>query len=444
MSAPVLNVVTPLSAQAAAAVSLLLNGTEPEEVGAAAGLANPEGGGWAPRQLAQLADHITSKLNEAAGLAGRGRVLAAAAAGTGDDEFNDGEEGDEPGWWDPEALARLLCALNTAGSADRTRKADAFIPPADQAALVNTLVSELRWSHGNAADLLWCVHAAQEESAAASDGGGGEGGGPTTMGRVEESAEVALELARPRALRGGGCGWRRADAAALLPRLLPASDWDGRGVAGLSAVKGCALLAAALAAGGRNAVDEDGRGGGGRSERGYGSRCYPNNNDDEDDPGWPVGEIASALQGMLEEDEAEKEEDDEGQGWDGEGEQNEDEASANEREADKDLVDAVARLEVDSGGAGARLGIGDEDGDDKSGGERDGQNSWRRGGGGTGRRSRGGRRGLRHHLTADNSNAVGSVNSLSRRGIAGRGGGGVVRRLPPSVGPDPASCSRPR
>ena len=41
-----------------------------------------------------------------------------------------------------------------------------------------------------------------------------------------------------------------------------------------------------------------------------------------------------------------------------------------------------------------------------------------------------------------NSNAVGSVNRASRRGVAGRGGGGVVRREPPAIGPDPSPVDR--
>jgi hypothetical protein len=55
--------------------------------------------------------------------------------------------------------------------------------------------------------------------------------GPTTMERVEDTAEIALELARPRAMRGGGCGWTRAAAAELLPGMVPAAAWDRSGMA---------------------------------------------------------------------------------------------------------------------------------------------------------------------------------------------------------------------
>jgi hypothetical protein len=218
----------PLEIQAAAAASLLLEGCAPEDVGAAAGLANPDGvnGTWAPRQLAQLADLITSKLNDAAATAAAAAAAAAATSGassaavqkTSDDAWNDDDGGDDddedaaPGWWDPEALARLLCALTKRG------KADAFMPPVDQATLVHALVSEMRWLHSNAGDLLWCLHSAQEAQEGDAGASSSDVSGGSTMERVEECAEVALELARKRAIRGGGCGWTRADAAGLLPR----------------------------------------------------------------------------------------------------------------------------------------------------------------------------------------------------------------------------------
>ena len=251
----------PLAIQAAAAASLLRDGVAPEDIGHAAGLANPDdGGGWAPRQLAHLADMVTSTLNDAAVAA-----ATAAAAAAPPDAWNDDDDVSPPGWWDPESLARLLCALTAAGAGGGRHAGHlvgAFMPPADQATLAHVLVTELRWTHGNAGDLLWCVHTAQEASgasASASAGGGGgrgrgtgiggvmtsardEGGldpGPTTMARVEECAEVVLELARARrAIRGGGCGWnaptRPAYSDVARARLGRARD------GGLTAVKGCA------------------------------------------------------------------------------------------------------------------------------------------------------------------------------------------------------------
>ena len=56
----------PLRVQAAAAASLLADGILPEDVGAAAGLANPGGGEYTPRVLADFADAIRAAAVSAA------------------------------------------------------------------------------------------------------------------------------------------------------------------------------------------------------------------------------------------------------------------------------------------------------------------------------------------------------------------------------------------
>jgi hypothetical protein len=153
-----------------------------EDIGAAAGLANPEGG-WAPRNLAQLADAITTKLNDAAAAAAAATAAAAAAQrrrrGNFDDVYDDAvvgagaagaeeeeqeeveeekevqeeveeeeeeeeEEEVEDSWWDPEALARLLCALSSHRGPDAAPRAT-FMPARDQATLAHTLVTDLNW-----------------------------------------------------------------------------------------------------------------------------------------------------------------------------------------------------------------------------------------------------------------------------------------------------------
>ena len=386
----------PLAVQAAAAASFLAEGVPPEDIGAAAGLANPDGGGWDPRQLAHLADLVVSRLNDA----------AAAAATSPDAAFDEDDPADDaPGWWDPESLGALLCSLHRSDASRAGRSRGAFLDAADQATLAHVLVSDLAWRPRDAGDLLWCVHTAQE--------GGDDTSRPDTlitMERVEEAAEIALELARPRAIRGGGCGWTRDDASALLPRLLPAPDWDRGGLAGLTAVKGCALLAAALAAGGRAAVDEDPNPsdaysdsdapGGAWRPRGE----YPR--DDDEGPGWPASNVAAAVARMLDEGA------DEGAG-EGAGEGTDEGADEGPEVSTMEGAEKMARLSLAEGdGSGS---IADDFPLALS------RTSYPR---------------------VSNSNAVGSVNRASRRGVAGRGGGGVVRREPPAIGPVPSPVNR--
>jgi len=313
----------PLRVQAAAAASLLLDGHPPEDIGKAAAMANPEAGEWAPRQMATLLDAMMRILSDETPSAGDGIIADDARddddAGGGIVGIGGGD-GDQSGcgWWDPEALARVLVAMcgddargarTTRISRDRDGGGGEPLPPRDVATLAHVLVVDMAWSPASAGDLLWCLHAAQATTS-------GPGVAPE---RVEDAADVILELSRARAIRGGGCGWSKEDATALLPRLLPKRDWDARGLAGLSAVGGCALFAAALAAGGRRAVTSDGGGGGGggagttRRRDGDGGE-YPTTRGEDGEGGsggWGVADVAMALRAMLEEEDDDEEDDEE-------------------------------------------------------------------------------------------------------------------------------------
>ena len=109
----------PLRVQAAAAASLLAEGVLPEDVGAAAGMANPAGGEYTPGVLADLADAIRRAAVSAAGaleLDGASDATADAAWAEGDESIDYRDSENAP-WWDPEALATLLCATHVADGA---------------------------------------------------------------------------------------------------------------------------------------------------------------------------------------------------------------------------------------------------------------------------------------------------------------------------------------
>ena len=223
----------PLEIKASAAASLLRDGVPGEDVGAAAGLANPDGEAWDPVSLARLADAVVRKLQAAAAADARD------AGPSADDAWNEvggeDESGDDGGWWDPESLAALLCALAGSHRGSRARLGG-DIDPKDQATLAHSLVRTHEWEHATVGDLLWCIHACTS----------GDSSPLTSMERVEEAAEVVLELARPRR-PGPGCGlgWSMDEASSLLPAVLPAPHWKWNdGLVGMSAVKGSALLAA--------------------------------------------------------------------------------------------------------------------------------------------------------------------------------------------------------
>ena len=109
----------PLRVQAAAAASLLAEGVLPEDVGAAAGLANPAGGEYTPGVLADLADAIRRAAVSAAGALDRDGAsdATADAAWAEGDEIVDYLDSENAPWWDPEALAALLCATRVADGA---------------------------------------------------------------------------------------------------------------------------------------------------------------------------------------------------------------------------------------------------------------------------------------------------------------------------------------
>ena len=229
----------PLDIKASAAASLLRDGVLGEDVGAAAGLANPDGGAWDPVSLASLTDAVVRKLQAAA--AADARDAGPSADDAWNEDGGDDESVDDGAWWDPEALAALICGLASSHRGPRA-PVGGDIDPRDQATLAHHLVETHEWTHRTVGDLLWCIHACTADSHAPS----------TSMERVEEAAEVVLELARPKKLGAGcGLGWSVDDAASLLPALLPAPHWNDDGLVCMSAVKGTALLAAALAAGGR-------------------------------------------------------------------------------------------------------------------------------------------------------------------------------------------------
>ena len=290
----------PLDIKASAAASLLRDGVPGEDVGAAAGLANPNGEAWDPVSLARLADAVVRKLRAAA--AADARDAGPSADDAWNEDGGEDESGDDGGWWDPESLAALLCALAGSHRGSRARLGGDIIEPKDQATLAHSLVRTHEWEHANVGDLLWCIHACTS----------GDSSPLTSMDRVEEAAEVVLELARPRR-PGPGCGlgWSVDEASSLLPAVLPAPHWCDDGLVGMSAVKGSALLAAALAAGGRAGVEtEDGGGAMGRFAEdqrwAHPHRTFPSVDDDhaaESGTGaWSVGAIAGALRHVLDED----------------------------------------------------------------------------------------------------------------------------------------------
>ena len=291
----------PLDIKASAAASLLRDGVPGEDVGAAAGLANPNGEAWDPVSLARLADAVVRKLRAAA--AADARDAGPSADDAWNEDGGEDESGDDGGWWDPESLAALLCALAGSHRSSRARLGGDIIDPKDQATLAHSLVRTHEWEHANVGDLLWCIHACTS----------GDSSPFTSVDRVEEAAEVVLELARPRR-PGPGCGlgWSVDEASLLLPAVLPAPHWCDDGLVGMSAVKGSALLAAALAAGGRAGVDGPDGGCAGRfadNQRwAHPHRTFPSVDDDhaaESGTGaWSVGAVAGALRHVLDEDAA--------------------------------------------------------------------------------------------------------------------------------------------
>ena len=425
----------PLRVQAAAAASLLAEGVLPEDVGTAAGLANPAGGEYTPGVLADLADAIRRAAVSAAGALDRDGAsnATADAAWAEGDETVDYLDSENAPWWDPEALAALLCATRVADGARGALRAS------DQAVMARRLADEHGWSPRDVGDLVWCIHTAQHTDTSASRGHAAlSRGHVVTMARVEELADLALDLSGDGEADAAAAPqsddhphwWSRAEASALFPRALPATDWDvGNGLSGLSAVEGCALLAAALAAGGTAGRSDDGDGDGGFGRGGdsdgfsaardeSASAEYPRLTDDRDDRdsrrkamGWPVSDIAAALRTVLDE----PAEDGVG-GWD------------EAREADGPPSDAatatassrLARLAFSNASSSSSSSSSDASDTDAS------------------ARVRRARANRRHA----NSNVVGTANAFSRRGVAGRGGGGVARASAPSVGPAPARRRR--
>ena len=420
----------PLRVQAAAAASLLAEGVLPEDVGTAAGLANPAGGEYTPGVLADLADAIRRAAVSAAGALDRDGAsnATADAAWAEGDETVDYLDSENAPWWDPEALAALLCATRVADGARGALRAS------DQAVMARRLADEHGWSPRDVGDLVWCIHTAQHTDTSASRGHAAlSRGHVVTMARVEELADLALDLSGDGEADAAAAPqsddhphwWSRAEASALFPRALPATDWDvGNGLSGLSAVEGCALLAAALAAGGTAGRSDDGDGDGGFGRGGdsdgfsaahdeSASAEYPRLTDDRDDRdsrrkamGWPVSDIAAALRTVLDE----PAEDGVG-GWD------------EAREADGPPSDAatatassrLARLAFSNASSSSSSSSSDASDTDAS------------------ARVRRARANRRHA----NSNVVGTANAFSRRGVAGRGGGGVARAPGPLGGPRP-------
>ena len=418
----------PLRVQAAAAASLLADGILPEDVGAAAGLANPGGGEYTPRVLADLADAIRAAAVSAASSPGHvgmlpgdgnGSTRGADAAWSEGDGVIDYRDSQNAAWWDPESLATLLCATHRADGALQALDA------VEQAAIIDTLVSHHEWSIHDVGDLLWCLHTTQTVDTS----GTNRNSHNVTMHRVEELADVAFELSRTPTLTHGGFGWPIDDVATLFPRALPAPDWDGGGVSGLSAVEGCALLAAALAAGGTKGRTGEGRDDDACSVDSFastrgGQKQYPRSDDvldGDNNPllGWSVRDIAIGLRNILDE-------------------PAEDGVGAWDEERGMDVVDDERRDErtpyvqsvhepPDASPSSSST----------SGSDRDNEKASLR------RAARRARRRRSQLLGGDaNSNRVGSVNSVSRRGAAGRGGGGVARLLVPLLGPSLDSTKR--
>ncbi len=419
----------PLRVQAAAAASLLADGVLPEDVGAAAGLANPAGGEYTPGVLADLADAIRRAAVSAAGaleLDGASDATADAAWAEGDESIDYRDSENAP-WWDPEALATLLCATHVADGAPGALRAS------DQAVMARRFVESHGWSTKDVGDLLWCIHTAQhtDTTAHASRGGSRH---VVTMARVEELADLALCLSgdggdfddepSKNAFSDASAkhSWSRAEAGALFPRALPATDWDaGNGLSGMSAVEGCALLAAALAAGGTAGRSGDGEGDSdGFSLGGVRQTEYPRVSDDRDSrrtrqKGWPVSDIAAALRTLLDE----PAEDGVG-GWDEAREGDEDPAGTKKpsrREPDVAANASASSSDVDVSSSDASSDASETKSSRRT------------------EKKKNARRRARFLGGDTNSNVVGTVNAVSRRGVAGRGGGGVARASAPAVGP---------
>mgnify|MGYP001156620968 CR=1 FL=1 len=203
----------PLRVQAAAAASLLAEGVLPEDVGAAAGLANPKGGEYTPRVLADLADAIRAAAVSAAissvgtevgdvgdgdGGTQPGRNAHAAWSPGGDVGVADYRDSTNAAWWDPESLATLLCATHRADGA--LQSLDGF----DLATVVDALVTHHEWSIHDVGDLLWCIHTAQTVDTTVKNNTHN-----VTMARVTELADVAIDLSRRESLVHGGFGWSK-------------------------------------------------------------------------------------------------------------------------------------------------------------------------------------------------------------------------------------------
>ena len=289
----------PLDIKASAAASLLRDGVPGEDVGAAAGLANPNGEAWDPVSLARLADAVVRKLQAAA--AADARDAGPSADDAWNEDGGEDESGDDGGWWTRVARGAPLRARGIAPQFPRVSAATSSIRRIGDARAQSR--SHARVGTRERRGPIWCIHACTS----------GDSSPFTSVDRVEEVAEVVLELARPRR-PGPGCGlgWSVDEASLLLPAVLPAPHWCDDGLVGMSAVKGSALLAAALAAGGRAGVDGPDGGCAGRfadNQRwAHPHRTFPSVDDDhaaESGTGaWSVGAVAGALRHVLDEDAA--------------------------------------------------------------------------------------------------------------------------------------------
>jgi len=285
---------TPLGVRASAAASMLAEGVPPEDIGAAAGLANPEGGAWDAPSLARLVDAVATRLEGRASAAAREAAGASRARWAGEAAtLSDAP----PPWWDPEALGALACALHASDGRGVAGGPGPALRASDLASIADVLATELGWRDDDAADLLWCVHTASPHHAGPRD--------RIDQARVERAAEIALALRHDHA-------WSVRRCAVALARLLPAPDWDRGGLAGMRAVEGCALLAAALRAGGERGTKNDG---GHRSDAGGSSSWWGSDEEEEatDETdlwvasrpergvAWGLADVASAVSSMLDE-----------------------------------------------------------------------------------------------------------------------------------------------
>ena len=251
---------TPLGVRASAAASMLAEGVPPEDIGAAAGLANPEGGAWDAPSLARLVDAVATRLEGRASAAAREAAGASRARWAGEAAtLSDAP----PPWWDPEALGALACALHASDGRGVAGGPGPALRASDLASIADVLATDLGWRDDDAADLLWCVHTASPHHAGPRD--------RIDQARVERAAEIALALRHDHA-------WSVRRCAVALARLLPAPDWDRGGLAGMRAVEGCALLAAALRAGGERGTKNDG---GHRSDAGGSSSWWGSDEEEE-------------------------------------------------------------------------------------------------------------------------------------------------------------------